>query len=1011
MATQIVLSVTAATAQAQAALASLQSSLQGLSSVRPTANFSGLTAGVGTVTAALAGLAATVAGVGVALNAGLNVNAVTETSVLGVKALIASLTEIRDAQGQIVNDPLEKLGISAGIAREQVEKLRLAGLETAASAEQLVDAFRQGIGAGSSAGLALDDIRNITLDIVKAAGTLGVPMDQLNQEVRSLLSADIGADSSVARALSITNEQVKGWREAGTLAAELQKRFEVFRAAGAESGATWTATLANISEAISLFLGKMTEGAFGTLKTALQDVLPAFFEAGTQRIKSDMQGLADFGTGVFDSVGDGLASAVEGSIELMRELSGWLDTNSLTLTQIGEAASAAWTNFKGILGTIASVVTGTTTWATESGFVTDVLRGAALLLASIQDGISRIEPAAQRIGAALIEALVVPLTSALKAMRDIAAVTPLLGDSVAKGLDRVIAAMPTAEDAKALEAAAKVTVNAMAAGDTAVLRTLNSFRSKSEILYEQQLRDELRRQGAPDAGQGGSLGTSRPRKAAQDAAAADKAANAAARAAEQLRRAERQLADAEVTPAQKRSASLRETEKAQLEAALADQLVSYEAYLARKAALDNKAIDEELAAQRLKLKQLQDDERDQMDPARKVSLQADVVKANADIDALEQRKVTVAASVALDVAEFKKTVASLSVDIKANILDATGGSLAAGLLRLGEETSALLKDRRVAGNAELEALVRQQSALRETRLRFEDASGSVGRAGSDLSGREADIARQVEQGQLTQLDGERALRQARLASAAAMRESVTAAVALAAATNDPALIQSAAELERRYKDLAGSLDTVAVSINESFFGSIKSGFSELITGAKSFGDVLTGIISNVLSKLADLALDQALGSLTKGFGGAGGGLGGLISGFLGSLGGFSGGGGVRGEGTGTSDSILARLSNGEYVLRAAAVKAIGAPRLDFMNKYAKMPAFAAGGGPIGGGGAAGGGLSAMSPNITNQISVSPNIVIPIDRVAEALMQLPAFERGIIAKVGGNGNKIQSAWGR
>jgi hypothetical protein len=45
-------------------------------------------------------------------------------------------------------------------------------------------------------------------------------------------------------------------------------------------------------------------------------------------------------------------------------------------------------------------------------------------------------------------------------------------------------------------------------------------------------------------------------------------------------------------------------------------------------------------------------------------------------------------------------------------------------------------------------------------------------------------------------------------------------------------------------------------------------------------------------------------------------------------------GGVRGPGTGTSDSIPAMLSNGEYVLRASAVRAVGVPLLDEINKMA-----------------------------------------------------------------------------
>lgn len=62
----------------------------------------------------------------------------------------------------------------------------------------------------------------------------------------------------------------------------------------------------------------------------------------------------------------------------------------------------------------------------------------------------------------------------------------------------------------------------------------------------------------------------------------------------------------------------------------------------------------------------------------------------------------------------------------------------------------------------------------------------------------------------------------------------------------------------------------------------------------------------------------------------------------GQLAGHATGGYISGPGTGTSDSIMARLSNGEYVLKAAAVRAFGSDALDQMNSL-QIPAFASGG--------------------------------------------------------------------
>jgi hypothetical protein len=67
---------------------------------------------------------------------------------------------------------------------------------------------------------------------------------------------------------------------------------------------------------------------------------------------------------------------------------------------------------------------------------------------------------------------------------------------------------------------------------------------------------------------------------------------------------------------------------------------------------------------------------------------------------------------------------------------------------------------------------------------------------------------------------------------------------------------------------------------------------------------------------------------------------------------FAAGGMIHGPGSGTSDSILARLSNGEFVMRAAAVRNLGAGFLSTLNRFAGggmvmpsrgIPSFANGG--------------------------------------------------------------------
>lgn len=60
---------------------------------------------------------------------------------------------------------------------------------------------------------------------------------------------------------------------------------------------------------------------------------------------------------------------------------------------------------------------------------------------------------------------------------------------------------------------------------------------------------------------------------------------------------------------------------------------------------------------------------------------------------------------------------------------------------------------------------------------------------------------------------------------------------------------------------------------------------------------------------------------------------------------ISSGGMISGPGTGTSDSIFARISTGEAILNARAVRNLGADRINYINRSGELPGYAKGGIP------------------------------------------------------------------
>ncbi|ODT10508.1 MAG: hypothetical protein ABS35_42030 [Kaistia sp. SCN 65-12] len=126
----------------------------------------------------------------------------------------------------------------------------------------------------------------------------------------------------------------------------------------------------------------------------------------------------------------------------------------------------------------------------------------------------------------------------------------------------------------------------------------------------------------------------------------------------------------------------------------------------------------------------------------------------------------------------------------------------------------------------------------------------------------------------------------------------------------------------------------------TFVDGIMSGENAL----DALGDAASSVLSDIAKQLIQMAMNQMINSLLQGLGGAFGGGFGMFPGGMGFatpgyVGTYAGGGHVRGPGTNTSDSILARLSNGEFVVNAASARA-HMPLLEAINR---SPGFESGG--------------------------------------------------------------------
>jgi hypothetical protein len=150
-----------------------------------------------------------------------------------------------------------------------------------------------------------------------------------------------------------------------------------------------------------------------------------------------------------------------------------------------------------------------------------------------------------------------------------------------------------------------------------------------------------------------------------------------------------------------------------------------------------------------------------------------------------------------------------------------------------------------------------------------------------------------------------------------------------------------AGLVQIFSDLNASLGVVWDAIRNgasSVFSFLRDGFSNVVSFVGNLFDGLANRIERVWNRIKSIIAsakaqynqinDNNTGTSSQRDG----------------VGSFATGGMVRGPGTATSDSILARLSDGEFVVKAAAVRKYGPQFLAAINSLRfKMPKFASGG--------------------------------------------------------------------
>lgn len=226
-----------------------------------------------------------------------------------------------------VNDPAKQIAALQGPLRGAIEQLQkdtqsLVGV-TSQQVNQAFGAVLQNVGQLNNQSVEFKDglsaATALTPKLVAGIGAIGLPLEQINQEVRSLLQGQISSDSQLARSLGITNKQVQDWKASGVLVDKLNESLAAFVAANQAASQSIGGYSSNIQDIVEVVSRNAGVPLF-ELATEQLGKLYNFLQANQDAIQNFSSGaiaeLADLLESVLTAVNDRLSEVLPALIEL-----------------------------------------------------------------------------------------------------------------------------------------------------------------------------------------------------------------------------------------------------------------------------------------------------------------------------------------------------------------------------------------------------------------------------------------------------------------------------------------------------------------------------------------------------------------------------------------------------------------------------------------------------------------------------------------------------------------------
>jgi hypothetical protein len=889
---------------------------------------------------------------------GMRINEFLESSRLGIATSVVAQYNLVDAQGKLLEGQ-EAYNAALAISEEQMYAIRVAGLETAATSEELVRSFQVAMASGASQGITdLTKLRELTVNVTNAATAMGVAQAEVPVALRAVISGRELEATTIGKTLGLTGELVRSWQEQGTLVENLEKRLASYTVGAKAAASSWKVVKSNIEEAFQVFSGQVTSGLFEQLSKSANAALSGVFDTKNLGISESFSAIAGTLKDIFDGVGTIIGETIAYLIESAKTLNKFLQDNAETIGEFEQGFKEIYVAVKEVFKAVFDIIGAMAGVRSETGQIKLAvnavligLKGVSLLLAGIADGARAVGGVLIWVGGLIATALIYPLEKALENIGNaLNTVKAGWGDamlSASKSMGQV--------GAKVRSVGADL-LAPLANGTSAVQKLMKAFGETGASA------DSTEKKVKKLGGTIGDVKFPTDKKKELLAAATAESEALFAIVKDRLAREQREL-----------------------DYQLSQEKISIERYYAERKRLQLEALAGEITAKEQVLANVEpgtknDDKR---------------IKLQSDINILRAKEGDIILDNNRKAEEATRTLEAKVLELTAQLEQDTGTQTAE---TVAATVSAKFRDVRNQFVTEFGAASKQVNLVdslinvETTKAKFAILQKQYQDTMTAMQLAESQIRSDEESGILSSSEAALKLNAIHQQTGAELATLIPQMQEYAGVLKDPAISLSVQKLGQDLTTMTAVATEAGRQMADSLESSFATLFEDIATGSKSAGDAVADFARSVVASIAKIASQQMASSIMSGiFGGAQGGATGFFSKLF-----MAGGGSVPGSGDG--DTVPAMLTPGEFVLRKSVVRRLGTGFLTLLNGVSSRNVTGryAEGGPV---------QSILSP--AQKTGVSRLQVGLDDGLILRQMDTPQYEKKLIEIISRNPNSLRS----